>query len=113
MEMMYRGYPQQSRPGEWTDRRWIQAEYEYVRGLYPLRLRKWQRFIEAEFDRNEGPGSGIYDEWPDREWLYGMRSRILRNADDSGHGTDEDAIMVMILHEMLRRRMMNNLPVAR
>ena len=111
MEMLYRGYPQQSRPGEWNDRHRLEEEYEYVRGLYPLRIRKWQRFIEEEFDKNDGSGSMIYDEWPDREWLYGMRSRIMRNAE--GNKTDEDAVMVMILHEMLRRRMKNNLPVSR
>ena len=113
MEMVYRGYPQQSRPGVWNDRRWIEAEYEYIRGLYPLQLRKWQRFIEEDFDRNDGPDSRIYDEWPDREWLYSMRSRIMRNGTGSGHGNDEDAVMVMLLHEMLRRRMKNNLPVTR
>ena len=112
MEMMYRGYPQQSRPGGWSDRRRIQTEYEYIRGLYPLELRKWQRVIEEEFDQNDGPGSMIYDEWPDRERLYRMRSRIMRNAEEQGHRSDKDAVLVMILHEMLRRRMMNNLPVT-
>ena len=109
MEMVYRGYPQQSRSEKWNDRRQIQAEYEYVRGLYPLNMRRWQQVIEEEFDRNDAPDSRIYDEWPDREWLYVIRSRIMQTAGEQGRVTNEDAVMVMILHEMLRRRMMNNI----
>ena len=128
MELMYRGYPQkyekepyqidnsdvpQTLPAEWDERRRIQAEYEYVRGLYPLNMKNWQRFVEEEFDREDGPDSAIYDEWPDREWLYGMRSRIMKTAGEQGRVTNEDAVMIMILHEMLRRRGRNNMPLRR
>ena len=128
MELVYRGYPQkyekepyriynrdvpQTLPEEWDERRRIQAEYEYVRGLYPLNMKNWQRFVEEEFDREDCPNSAIYDEWPDREWLYGMRSRILNNAGEQGRVTNEDAVMIMILHEMLRRRGKNNMPFRR
>ncbi len=128
MELVYRGYPQkyekkpyriynrefqQDMSAEWDDRRRLQAEYEYVRGLYPLNMKNWQRFVEEEFDREDGPNSAIYDEWPDREWLYGMRSRIMRNAGEQGRMTNEDVVLVMILHEMLRRRGRNNMPFRR
>ncbi|MBQ2401934.1 MAG: hypothetical protein II311_07980 [Lachnospiraceae bacterium] len=128
MELVYRGYPQkyekepyriynrdvqQTLPEEWDERRRTQAEYEYARGLYPLNMKNWQRFVEEEFDREDGPNSAIYDEWPDREWLYGMRSRILNNAGEQGRVTNEDAVMIMILHEMLRRRGRNNMPLRR
>ena len=128
MELVYRGYPQkyekepyqidnsdvpQILPSEWDERRRAQAEYEYARGLYPLNMKNWQRFVEEEFDREDGPDSAIYDEWPDREWLYGMRSRILNNAGEQGRVTNEDAVMIMILHEMLRRRGKNNMPFRR
>ena len=128
MEAVYRGYPQRyknepyriygresqnDRTGEWSDRRRLQAEYEYIRGLYPLNMKSWQRLIEEEFDRSDGPGSAIYDEWPDREWLYGMRSRIMKNAGEQGRPSSEDVVMIMLLHEMLRRRSMNNMPFIR
>ena len=128
MELVYRGYPQKYEkepyqiynrdvqlplPAEWGERRRTQAEYEYVRGLYPLNMKNWQRFVEEEFDREDGPDSAIYDEWPDREWLYGMRNRIMRNAGEQGRVTNEDAVMIMILHEMLRRRGRNNMPLGR
>ena len=128
MELVYRGYPQkyekepyqidnsdvpQILPSEWDERRRAQAEYEYARGLYPLNMKNWQRFVEAEFDRVDGPDSAIYDEWPDREWLYGMRSRIMKTAGEQGRVTNEDAVMIMILHEMLRRRGRNNMPLRR
>lgn len=128
MELVYRGYPQkyekepyqidnsdvpQILPSEWDERRRAQAEYEYARGLYPLNMKNWQRFVEEEFDRVDGPDSAIYDEWPDREWLYGMRSRIMKTAGEQGRVTNEDAVMIMILHEMLRRRGRNNMPLRR
>lgn len=128
MELVYRGYPQkyekepyqidnsdvpQTLPAEWDERRRAQAEYEYARGLYPLNMKNWQRFVEEEFDREDGPDSAIYDEWPDREWLYGMRSRIMKTAGEQGRVTNEDAVMIMILHEMLRRRGRNNMPLRR
>lgn len=128
MEMVYRGYPQKyerepyqiydresqkNLPGEWDTRRRRNADYDYARGLYPLNTRTWQRFVEEEFDRNDGPGSAIYDEWPDREWLYGMRDRIVRNAGEQGSVTNEDVVMIMTLHEMLRRRERNNMPYMR
>ena len=128
MELVYRGYPQkyekepyqidnsdvpQTLPEAWDERRRTQAEYEYARGLYPLNMKNWQRFVEEEFDREDGPNSAIYDEWPDREWLYGMRGRILKNAGEQGSVTNEDAVMIMILHEMLRRRGRNNMPWER
>ena len=128
MELVYRGYPKkyekepyqidnsdvpQTLPAEWDEQRRAQAEYEYARGLYPLNMKNWQRFVEEEFDREDGPDSAIYDEWPDREWLYGMRSRIMKTAGEQGRVTNEDAVMIMILHEMLRRRGRNNMPLRR
>ena len=128
MELVYRGYPQKYKkepyqidnrdvqrtlPEAWDARRRTQAEYEYARGLYPLNMKNWQRFVEEEFDREDGPDSAIYDEWPDREWLYGMRSRIMKTAGEQGRVTNEDAVMIMILHEMLRRRGRNNMPLRR
>ncbi len=136
MEMIYRGYPQvfdtellaqdtkygkfqeiepyrvydrerqQQFPAEWDARRRINAEYDYIRGLYPMNVRNWQRFVEEEFDREDRPGSQIYDEYPDREWLHRMHHRIMAGAGDQGMATNDDMVMVLALHEMLKRRTM-------
>ncbi len=102
--MVYNRENRQAWPADWDDRRRMQAEYDYVRGLYPMSVRGWQRFVEAEFDRNDGPGSQIYDEYPDREWLYRLRNRIVANAGAQGFIENEDVVLVLVLNEMLRRR---------
>lgn len=102
--MVYNREAQQQWPGEWDEKRRIQAEYDYVRGLYPMNVRRWQRFVEEEFDRNDGAGSSIYDEYPDREWLYQVRNQIMRNAGEQGVIENKDVVLILMLHEMLRRR---------
>lgn len=132
MERIYRGYPQviweqlaaQSLAGSETqqpyllynrdaqpgmpvpmdERRRIQAEYEYFRGMYPLAVRRWQRFVDMEVDANDVPGGAIYDEFPDREMIFRMRDRILRNAAAHGFVENQDLVMVLVLNEILRRR---------
>ena len=86
------------------DRRRIRAEYEYFRGLYPMSVRRWQRFVEEEFDRHDRPGSAIYDEYPDREMLYPLRDRIIQNAAAQGYVENQDLVMILVLNEMLKRR---------
>ncbi len=129
MDWMYRGYPQglvdvvtqavNSEPymlynreeqQGWTEkqdkRRRVQAEYDYVRGLYPMSVRRWQRLVEEELDRNDGLRSSIYDEYPDREWLYWVRNRILDAAGEGGVIENQDMVMILVLYEMLKRRSM-------
>lgn len=102
--MIYNREAQQTRPDKWDEKRRMQAEYDYIRGLYPTDVRRWQRFVEEEFDRNDGPGSSIYDEYPDREWIYRVRKRIMKHAGEQGPVTNEDMVLILMLHEMLRRR---------
>ncbi len=102
--MIYNWEEQSGQNNPWDDRRRIQAEYEYFHGLYPLSARSWQRFVEEEMDRSDVPGNMMYDEYPDRENLYLMRDRIMRNAGEQGRMENQDMVLILMLHEILRRR---------
>lgn len=102
--MIYNREMQTEVPNVWDERRRMRAEYEYFRGLYPMSVRKWQRLVDEELDRNDGPGSAIYDEYPDREMLYRLRDRIIRNAAALGYLENQDLVLLLLLNEVLRRR---------
>lgn len=102
--MLYNREQQQEWTGDWSDKRRRQAEREYFKGLYPMSARRCQRFVEAECDRCDTPGSPMYDEYPDREQLYRMRERILKNAGEMGSREDQDLVLLLLLNEIDRRR---------
>jgi len=114
MEQIYRGYPQPymiynrevRTPEEvfWDDRRRGWDEWNYFRGLYPLEAKRLQRVAEEEFDRIDRDGGSMYDEYPDREYLYRVRDRMLARALPEGMAADRDLMQVVMLHELLRRR---------
>ena len=122
MVQNYRGYPQ-----PWTgqveqpyivysqedrkiqepvpDHRWqMQVELDYFRGLYPPEAKKLRRVAETEFDRIDQDGGPMYDEYPDREFLYRVCERMMAQALAEGIAADRDLMQVIMLHELLRRR---------
>ena len=125
MERIYRGYPQalhaMERSGdlmpymlyrreEQVGRRSAALEKrrfrdpEYFKGLYPWSVRRCQSFVEACYDRYDHPGSPIYDEYPDRVLLLGIRNRILEKMREQGEDPDQDLVWLLTLQEILRRR---------
>ena len=82
-------------------------EQEYFKGLYPLSVRRWQRLAEEESDRHDYPGSPMYDEYPDREFLYQVRNAMVRRGAEWGQEADDrmrDLAFVLLLGEVSRRR---------
>ena len=64
--MPYMVYRRDSRISEPVDERKRRAqEAEYLKGLYPLKVRKHQCLVEEACDRLEYAGSPMYDEFPD------------------------------------------------
>ena len=125
MERIYRGYPQalhaMERAGdlmpymlyrreEQTGRRSGEPEkervrdLEYFKGLYPRSARRCQSVVEACCDRYDHPGSPIYDEYPDRVLLLGIRNRIFEELREQGMEADQDLVWLLTLQEILRRR---------
>jgi len=60
--------------------------------------------VEACCDRYDHPGSPIYDEYPDRVLLLGIRNRILEKMREQGEDPDQDLVWLLTLQEILRRR---------
>lgn len=124
MEMIYRGYPQaipvqaqETKPymlyrredqqdddrGR-SERRRMREEQEYFKGLYPPAARRCRQYVEGVCDRMDRPGSGMYDEYPDREYLGRMRDQVLDEAGRAGHHADRDMAWILLLEEVERRR---------
>lgn len=127
MEMIYRGYPRMlekyteecaheieiqntshnmRKPIENTswNKRQFRRENEYLKGLYPASARRSQALIEAWFDRYERPGSPLYDEYPDREWMLRVRDRIWNQAKEQGLEPSLELLYVLLISEVGRRR---------
>ena len=107
MEQRYRGYPQaqsvtpqpymiynreeNDRQNTPRDERWrMRAESDYFRGLYPPEAKRLRRVAEAEFDRIDKANGPMYDEYPDREFLYQMLDRMLTQALAEGITAERD-----------------------
>ena len=124
MEKIYRGYPQafpvftqEMKPymlyrredkredlrGR-TEKRRMREEQEYFRGFYPAAARRCRQLVEEVCDRMDRPESGMYDEYPDREFLGRMRDRVIEEAGRSGHHADRDMVWILLLEEVERRR---------
>jgi len=99
--MLYRREDQRPQPGTYNGR---QREAEYFKGLYPQSMKRCQSLVEAGCDRYDYPGSPIYDDYPDRESLYRIRDRILKDADSLGYSIDRDLTQLLLLQEVWRRR---------
>ena len=121
MEQKYRGYPQtqpvipqpymiykreekNQQPDIWPDKWRMRSESDYFRGLYPPEAKKLRRVAEEEFDRIDQDGGPMYDEYPDREFLYQMLDQMLAQALAEGIEAERDLMQVIMLHELLRRR---------
>ena len=95
MEKRYRGYPPEVKKVPWMLYRReeqsagpgltgneLRSEMDYLRGLYPSAAKRKQVLAEEACDLLEYPGSPMYDEYPDREFLY----RELLKAEDGPPG---------------------------
>jgi len=127
MDMIYRGYPRKldgdtvdyareqtvqsiphsmEKPSADTtwNKRQFRRENEYLKGLYPASTRRSQALIDAWFDRYERPGSPLYDEYPDREWILRTRDRIWNQAKETGMEPSPELLYVLLISEIGRRR---------
>ena len=83
--MPYMVYKKDSQPPESGNAgRRKGTESEYLKGMYPLSVKRCQCLVEEACDRLDYSGSPMYDEYPDREFLYRVRDQIMKNAQDQG-----------------------------
>ena len=119
MEKRYRGYPPEVKKVPWMLYRReeqsagpvltgneLRSEMDYLRGLYPSAAKRKQVLAEEACDLLEYPGSPMYDEYPDREFLYRELLKVReRHPEETMGGTEEqDLLQVLFVNEIYRRR---------
>ena len=123
MEKIYRGYPLEGKKMPWMlYRREEQGGAAYqplelrirqddLRELYPASAKRSQILAEEACDRLEYPGSPMYDEYPDREFLYRELAEIAERHPDQKEKRQEerDLLQVLFVNEMYRRRILNRM----
>ena len=122
METRYRGYPPEVKKVPWMLYRReeqsagpvltgneLRSEMDYLRGLYPSAAKRKQVLAEEACDLLEYPGSPMYDEYPDREFLYRELLKVReRHPEETMGGTEEqDLLQVLFVNEIYRRRILN------
>lgn len=122
MEKRYRGYPPEVKKVPWMLYRReeqsagpvltgneLWSEMDYLRGLYPSAAKRKQVLAEEACDLLEYPGSPMYDEYPDREFLYRELLKVReRHPEETMGGTEEqDLLQVLFVNEIYRRRILN------
>ena len=122
MEKRYRGYPSEVKKVPWMLYRReeqsagpvltgneLRSEMDYLRGLYPSAAKRKQVLAEEACDLLEYPGSPMYDEYPDREFLYRELLKVReRHPEETMGGTEEqDLLQVLFVNEIYRRRILN------
>ena len=111
----YMAYPM---PLQYDDARIERRDFEYMKSMYPITVKRILPYIEEECDRMSYEGSVIYDEYPDQLQIRLMCNRVyekIKNRvpeDDMEMGmhiSEQDAwlkdlVQIMIFQELFQRR---------
>ena len=122
MEKRYRGYPPEVKKVPWMLYRReeqsagpvltgneLRSEMDYLRGIYPSAAKRKQVLAEEACDLLEYPGSPMYAEYPDREFLYRELLKVReRHPEETMGGTEaQDLLQVLFVNEIYRRRILH------
>lgn len=77
-----------------------QEDCDFFKSMYPVEIAHMQKVIEDKCNELEYAGSMMFDKYPDRVRVEKMSKDICREGTDF----DEKLIQVMLVNEMLRRR---------
>lgn len=111
----YMAYPM---PLQYDDDRIERRDFEYMKSMYPMAVKRILPYVEEECDRMSYEGSMIYDEYPDQLQIHMMCNRIydkVKNQKPSNDaememqvsGRDErlrDLVQILLFQELFRRR---------
>ena len=87
----------------------VMRDLEYMQQMYPKEAKHYQKLIAGILDKMDYEGSMIYDEYPDREFLYRELLKVReRHPEETMGGTEEqDLLQVLFVNEIYRRRILN------
>jgi hypothetical protein len=105
-------------PLQYDDERMERRDFEYMKSMYPITVKKIVPFVEDECDRMSYEGSMIYDEYPDQLQMYMMCNRIYDKVKKQKPENDlememqvvgrddrlRDLIQILLYQELFRRR---------
>lgn len=111
----YMAYPM---PLIYDDERMERRDFEYMKSMYPITVKRVLPFVEEECDRMSYEGSMIYDEYPDQLQIRLMCNRIYNRAKQQEPKDDmememqvsrnddglRDIIQILLFQELFRRR---------
>lgn len=111
----YMAYPM---PLQYDDERIERRDFEYMKSMYPMTVKRILPYVEAECDRMSFEGSMIYDEYPDGLQIRLMCNRIYDKVrkqkpyDDvememqilQGDERFRDLIQILLFQELFHRR---------
>ena len=111
----YMAYPM---PLQYDDERIEQRDFEYMKSMYPMAVKRILPYVEEECDRMSYESSMIYDEYPDQLQIHMMCNRIydkVKNQKPSNDmememqvsGRDDrlrDLVQILLFQELFRRR---------
>lgn len=111
----YMAYPL---PLQYDDERIERRDFEYMKSMYPMAVKKILPYVEEECDRMAYEGSVIYDEYPDQLQIRLMCSRIYDKVKKMKPYDDEememqvsrnedwlkDLVQIMLFQELFQRR---------
>lgn len=111
----YMAYPM---PLQYDDERIERRDFEYMKSMYPITVKKILPYVEEECDRMSYEGSMIYDEYPDQLQIRLMCNRIYDKVKKMKPYSDKememqvsrnddwlkDLIQIMLFQELFQRR---------
>ena len=111
----YMAYPM---PLIYDDERMERRDFEYMKSMYPMTVKRLLPYVEEECDRMSYEGSMIYDEYPDQLQIRLMCNRIYNRAKQQEPKDDmememqvsrnddglRDIIQILLFQELFRRR---------
>lgn len=111
----YMAYPM---PLQYDDERIEQRDFEYMKSMYPMAVKRILPYVEEECDRMAYEGSMIYDEYPDQLQIRLMCNRIYDRVKKIKPYDDEememqvsrnndwlrDLVQIMLFQELFQRR---------
>ena len=107
----YMAYPM---PMQYDDEKMERRDFEYMKSMYPMAVKKILPYVEEECERMAYEGSMIYDEYPDQLQIYLMCNRIYDKVQQQDMGMEmqvvrrddrlRDLIQILLFQELFRRR---------
>ena len=111
----YMAYPM---PLQYDDERIERRDFEYMKSMYPMAVKRILPYVEEECDRMSYEGSVIYDEYPDQLQIRLMCNRIYDKVKKMKPYDDEemkmqvsrnddwlrDLVQIMFFQELFQRR---------